>query len=127
MCCQEDEITVSEQIEQKIRINPGAGLPCAVAHYIAAELGVTPLEVGRTADAMGMRCTLCQLGLFGYAAKGRPAYRIRQPMKEVPEALARAIGASTEAKLSMYRQFSRVSERLYGEPLPEPIVPVEAQ
>jgi uroporphyrinogen decarboxylase len=34
----------------------------------------------------------------------------------------RAIGADPEAKLAMYRAFSRVSERLYGNPLPEPIV-----
>ena len=86
---------MSEPIEAKIRINPAKGLPCAVAHYIAAELGVSPLKVARTADGMGIRCTLCQLGLFGYAAKGRPAYRIRQPMQDVPEALARAIGEST--------------------------------
>ena len=86
---------MSETIEAKIRIYPGAGLPCAVAHYIAAELGVAPLEVGRTADAMGIRCTLCQLGLLGYAAKGRPAHRIRQPRQNVPDALSGAIRAAT--------------------------------
>jgi uroporphyrinogen decarboxylase len=37
----------------------------------------------------------------------------------------RAIGAGPEAKLTMYRAFSEVSERLYGRPLPEPRVPVE--
>ena len=31
-----------------------------------------------------------------------------------------AIGADPEAKLTMYRAFSRVSEELYGAPLPEP-------
>jgi hypothetical protein len=34
-----------------------------------------------------------------------------------------AIGASDESKLIMYRKFSEISERLYGQPLPEPIVP----
>ena len=34
-----------------------------------------------------------------------------------------AIGASPEAKMVMYRAFSRVSEELYGAPLPEPVPP----
>lgn len=34
-----------------------------------------------------------------------------------------AIGASAGAKLTMYRAFSEVSERIYGRPLPEPQVP----
>ncbi len=33
----------------------------------------------------------------------------------------RAIGADPDAKMTMYRAFSRVSEDLYGNPLPEPI------
>jgi len=35
----------------------------------------------------------------------------------------RAIGAGPDAKLTMYRAFSEVSERLYGAPLPTPQVP----
>lgn len=34
-----------------------------------------------------------------------------------------AIGAQIEAKLTMYRKFSQISKRLYGQPLPEPVVP----
>ena len=34
----------------------------------------------------------------------------------------RAIGAEPEAKLTMYREFSEVSKRIYGRPLPEPQV-----
>ncbi len=63
------------------------------------------------------------------------------PIEEDAEALARhwmtpeggfvfsdygddaAIGADQGAKLTMYRAFSRVSEELYGNPLPEPRVP----
>lgn len=82
---------MNERIAERIRVYPGKGLPCPVAHYIAADLGVTPLDVGMTCDEMGIRCTMCQLGLFGYAEKGRPAYRVRQPMKEVPQDLAQAI------------------------------------
>jgi hypothetical protein len=38
----------------------------------------------------------------------------------------RAIGASPGAKMVMYRAFSRVSEEVYGNPLPEPVVPAGA-
>lgn len=38
-----------------------------------------------------------------------------------------AIGAPDQAKLHMYRTFSRVSERLYGSPLPEPILPGDSR
>lgn len=82
---------MNEQIVELIQVNPDPGLPCPVAHFIAAQLGVSPLEVGQTANEMGVRCTMCQLGLFGYAVKGRPAYRIRQPDKNVPPELAHAI------------------------------------
>jgi len=83
---------MNEKIAARIRVNPTVGIPCAVAHYIAADLGVTPLEVGQTADEIGVRCIMCQLGLFGYAAsKDRAAYRIRQPMEDVPPALEQAI------------------------------------
>jgi len=34
-----------------------------------------------------------------------------------------AIGTPLESKLTMYRKFSEISERLYGEPLPEPTAP----
>ena len=84
--------SVKDRIAARIKLYPQAGhLPCAVAHYIAAELGVTPLEVGETADELGVRVTMCQLGFFGYAVKGRPSYRIRQPMENVPPELRQAI------------------------------------
>ena len=86
---------MNEQIANRIRINPDGQLPCAVAHYIAAELGVTPLEVGRTADEMGVRISMCQIGMFGYAVKGHPAYRIRQATEDIPEDVASAIHAET--------------------------------
>ena len=85
---------MNKEIAKKIEINPGKGLPCAVAHYIAAELGVTPLEVGQTADEVDARGTMCQLGLFGYAEKGRPAARPRRPMENVPAALEETIRAA---------------------------------
>jgi hypothetical protein len=84
-------VVMSDQIGSRIKIYPEKELPCAVAHYIAADLGVTPLEVGRTADEIGIRASMCQLGLFGYAAKGRPSARIRRAMADIPPELAEAI------------------------------------
>lgn len=84
--------SVKEEIAARIKLYPQSGsLPCPVAHYIAAELGVTPLQVGQAADELGVRVTMCQLGFFGYAEKGRPSYRIRQPMENVPQELQQAV------------------------------------
>ena len=92
---------MNEKIAACIRVYREEELPCAVAHYIAAEVGVTPLEVGQTADEMGRRINMCQLGLFGYARKGKPAYRIFKPMEDVPEDLAAAIREATlEGRIS---------------------------
>lgn len=83
---------MTEEIRARIAVYPQEGkLPCAVAHYIAAELRTDPLAVGGTADEMGIQGTMCQLGLFGYARKGKPAYRILRPMDNVPEDLENAI------------------------------------
>jgi hypothetical protein len=78
-------------IADRIKVYPEGDLPCAVAHYVAAELGVDPLEVGQTADEIDVRITMCQLGLFGYAIKGKPAYCILSPMENVPQELTEAI------------------------------------
>ncbi len=48
----------------------GSGLPCAVAHKLAESCATSPRVVGESADAMGIRITHCQLGLFGYGAFG---------------------------------------------------------
>lgn len=83
---------MNEEIAARIRLHPQAGrLPCAVAHYIAAELGVAPGQVGETANEIEVKITQCQLGLFGYAKKGKPAYKILSSMEPVPEELARAL------------------------------------
>ena len=92
---------MNEEIAARIEVYREEELPCAVAHYIAAQVGVTPLEVGRTADELGKRINMCQLGLFGYARKGKPAYRIFKPLEDVPEDLAAAINeATTDGRIS---------------------------
>lgn len=84
---------MNDQILAKIRLWPQESLlPCAVAHYIAAELGISPRQVGEVANQEnGARITQCQLGLFGYAKKGTPMYRILRPMDPVHEALRQEI------------------------------------
>ncbi|MBN1935343.1 MAG: hypothetical protein JW934_11795 [Anaerolineae bacterium] len=84
---------MSQEIKTKIKQYPQENqLPCAVAHYIAAEVEVSPKAVGDAANELEVRITQCQLGLFGYAQKGQPAYRILRPMEPLPEALAQAMG-----------------------------------
>ncbi len=82
----------NQDVIERIRLYPQAGqLPCAVAHYIAAELNVAPLEVGQAANVLQTRITQCQLGLFGYAQKGTPAYKILRPVEQVAEDMLAAV------------------------------------
>jgi len=53
-------------------------LPCAVAFKIAAELGVSPAEIGKTVDLLDLRLSKCQLGLFGYQP-AKKAVKARVP------------------------------------------------
>ncbi len=65
-------------VKDKVIKNAAKGdLACAVAFKIAAELGVSPAEIGKTADLLDLRISKCQLGLFGY-----------QPDKKVVKARA---------------------------------------
>jgi hypothetical protein len=85
---------LSGRIAERIRVYLEDDLPCAVAHYIAADLGVDPIEVGNTANEIDARITMCQLGLFGYAVKGKPTYRIFKAWTDMPEELAAAVQAA---------------------------------
>jgi len=56
---------MSEEIEKAVRAAAADGrLPCKKAFDIADRLGVHPLEVGRKADALGIKIAACQLGCF---------------------------------------------------------------
>jgi len=94
---------LSEQIAARIKVYVEDDLPCAVAHYIAADLGVAPIEVGETANEIETRITMCQLGLFGYAVKGKPTYRIFTAWTDMPEELAEAVqAAAAEGRISCF-------------------------
>ncbi len=53
------------EIARRLRILAGQGrITCPAALHIAATLGVSATEVGRAADALNLRISACQLGLF---------------------------------------------------------------
>ena len=62
-------------------------LRCADAFCIAEELGVTPLAVGKDADALDVQLTYCQLGLFGHGERKS----VVEPAEEVPPEVEHAI------------------------------------
>ena len=84
-----------QTIKDMIEIYPGKStLPCAVAHFIAAFLKVTPLEVGKAATANGVRLYECQLGLFGYGRKGQSNHKITGRKVEIGQELLDLIKSS---------------------------------
>lgn len=77
-------------------------LPCAVAFAVAGQSGVDVSQVGQHADALGIRLSKCQLGLFGYGPKAEGKHRRVEPMRDVPAELEKAIraGLSPDRRLS---------------------------
>ena len=59
----------------------GGELPCAVAFDVAETLGISPMEVGRAADLLGLPLVKCQLGLFGYRPNKK---NVNKPSKHPP-------------------------------------------
>jgi len=66
-------------------------LSCAQAFVVAAKQRLEPIRIGEEATRLGLRINRCQLGLFGYAAKGEK--RIVKPETSVSESLKEAIQA----------------------------------
>jgi hypothetical protein len=62
-------------------------LPCAAAFAVASEVNASPEEVGFTLDALEIRLTKCQLGLFGYG----PEKKIIKAAETVPGSLEESI------------------------------------
>ena len=84
----ESNAQLNEEIKDHIiRQTKNNELPCAVAFKIAAELNVSPAEVGKTADLLEMMLVKCQLGLFGY----KPEKKIVKPKAAENPDLASAI------------------------------------
>ena len=67
------DITLDETIAAAIRARLEDGrLTCPAAFAVADEVACPPSAVGETADALTIKLTACQLGLFGFPghAKG---------------------------------------------------------
>jgi hypothetical protein len=92
-------------IREMIAIYPeDKRLPCAVAHYIAAYLGLDPREIGKAATEMNVKLYQCQLGLFGYGRKGKSAYKLTGRKVEVDQDTLDFIRASAnEGRISCAR------------------------
>ncbi len=57
--------TQQEELEQRLRTAARENrIQCAAALAIAKALGVTPAEVGKTANKLKIRISKCQLGCF---------------------------------------------------------------
>jgi hypothetical protein len=70
---------------------------CAVAHDLAAELGVPPADIGKTIDLLEYRLTKCQLGLFGYS----PDKKIVKPAEAISDQLlSRLQSAAVEGTIA---------------------------
>jgi len=101
------------RIRDMIARNPGGGkLQCAVAHYIAASLGVAPLEVGREATDMGVKLDQCQLGLFGYGRKGRSSYKILGRKVEVEKEVLDAIRSAARGGRVACAELWRIADAM---------------
>ena len=71
-------------------------LSCVDAHDIAAQLGVSPLEVGKVVNkATDLRFYRCQLGLFGYGPKPEGLHKIVLKAAHVPEEIEAAVRERT--------------------------------
>ena len=66
-------------------------LPCAVAFKIAEDLGVSTVEVGKTADLVNCILVKCQLGLFGYGPEKKIAKQEEAPGQDLIEAISAAL------------------------------------
>ena len=53
------------------KVSEKLAITCEKAHAVAADLGVSPKEVGTAIDLQEGRIHKCQLGLFGYGNKGK--------------------------------------------------------
>ena len=85
------EVTIRQEIRSVLH---EGRLPCPRAFGVSQRLSTTPLRVGDIANAMSIRISHCQLGLFGYGAKSEGTHRIVVPALEVSRAMRSTIETS---------------------------------
>lgn len=90
----EPDPTVVAELEE---VAEDGRVSCAVAHDIAADLGVTPAAVGMTMDLLDYRIIKCQMGIFGYG----PEKKIVEPAADINAELRdMVLGAARESRIS---------------------------
>jgi hypothetical protein len=101
-----------EEIKAKIKSSLVNGqLPCTVAHVIAYELGVKPLQVGQTASEMEVALSLCQLGCFGYGPKAEGKSKILRPAAKKDEnIMERLRSTAVEGSIACIRLWQIAAE-----------------
>jgi hypothetical protein len=104
--------TMPEEIEAKIKSSLVNGqLPCTVAHVIAYELDVEPLQVGQTANEINVPIFLCQLGCFGYGPKAEGKSKILRPTaKKDEELMGRLRSTVVEGRIPCLRLWQIAAE-----------------
>ncbi|MBC7234690.1 MAG: hypothetical protein H5T69_02525 [Chloroflexi bacterium] len=87
-----DEATKQRIIAMAEELAVNGELACADAHRIAAQLGISALEVSRVINrATQLRFFRCQLGLFGYGPKAEGKSKIVRPAERIPEEIDEAL------------------------------------
>lgn len=79
----------AREVERRVR---SGEIACASAFAAAKEIGVSPEEIGFTADRLEIPITRCQLGLHGWG----PGKKRLRPPENVPEPLETAVRSRLE-------------------------------
>jgi hypothetical protein len=69
-------------------------ITCASAVAAAELLGVAPSDAGAAVDALGVRLTVCQLGLFGYPGRAKGWTAAGTEDRPVPPGFEEALGTA---------------------------------
>ncbi len=101
-----DKPVISSQVDAALaemicaRLDSEGRLPCAAAFVLAAERNVDPLVIGQTADAIGVRLTRCQLGLFGYPGHAKGWSHIPEATPVAEDLRAALLAAASEGHIT---------------------------
>jgi hypothetical protein len=104
----DQNIEINEDLKNEIIEHAkNKSISCKKAEDIAAELGCSLEETGRTIDILNIKITKCQLGLFGYGE----TKKIVQPAKEVaPEVKEKITAALKDGNLPCAAAWEIASE-----------------
>ncbi len=98
-----DQTILQELKQQMTETAQNGRLSCSKAHQLAQATGLSPAEVGRAADLLGLRLTGCQLGLFGQSREKNIVAAQSPPSPELQEALQQALTGQKLACLESWQ------------------------